>query len=266
MAVLSVMISTKLCEHIYLLGTQLSLCDSQAILDSIKRCIEAEQKAIILSGNVHSFNLAYRHRWLQAYLNQADIVRLDGAGVRLGAWILGHKTPSRMTWADFAWSLAEFAELHGFTFFLLGANPGVADKATTRLQERFPDLHIVGVHHGYFDKTLDSSENTTIIQKINAVKPNILILGFGMPLQERWLMENWDRIEANVVLTGGAVFDYISGELRRAPRWMTDHGLEWLGRLIIEPRRLWRRYLIGNPLFLWRVVKQWLGLLRFDGQ
>ena len=97
--------------------------------------------------------------------------------------------------------------------------------------------------------------------RTNAVKPNILIVGFGTPLKERWLMENWDRIEVNVALTGGAVFDYVSGELRRAPRWMTDHGLEWLARLIIEPCRLWKRYLIGNPLFLWRVLKQRLGLL-----
>jgi N-acetylglucosaminyldiphosphoundecaprenol N-acetyl-beta-D-mannosaminyltransferase len=77
----------------------------------------------------------------------------------------------------------------------------------------------------------------------------------GMPIQELWLEENWDRVNANIALTGGAVFDYISGDLKRAPHWMTDHGLEWLGRLIIEPRRLWKRYMIGNPLFLWRVFR-----------
>ena len=75
-------------------------------------------------------------------------------------------------------------------------------------------------------------------EEINAVKPNILIVGFGMPLQERWLLENWERVEANVALTGGGVFDILSGKLRRPPRWMTDHSLEWLGRLIIEPRQL----------------------------
>ena len=137
-------------------------------------------------------------------------------------------------------------------------------KAAVRLTERFPNLRILGTHHGFFDKTPGSLENEDVIQRINAVKPDILVTGFGMPLQERWLMDNWDRIEANVALTGGAVFDYISEELRRAPRWMTDHSLEWLGRLIIEPRRLWRRYLIGNPLFLWRVLKQRLGFLRLS--
>jgi N-acetylglucosaminyldiphosphoundecaprenol N-acetyl-beta-D-mannosaminyltransferase len=137
----------------------------------------------------------------------------------------------------------------------------VADKAAACLIERFPDLHIVGIHHGYFDKAPGSPENEAVIQQINDVQPNILVIGFGMPLQEQWLMRNWERIEANVALTGGAVFDYVSGQLRRGPRWMTDHNMEWLARLIIEPRRLWRRYLIGNPLFLWRVLKQRFGLL-----
>ncbi|MEZ4642784.1 MAG: WecB/TagA/CpsF family glycosyltransferase [Chloroflexota bacterium] len=85
-----------------------------------------------------------------------------------------------------------------------------------------------------------------------------------MPVQEKWLLENRENLNVNVIMTGGAVFDYVSGELQRAPKWMTDNGLEWLGRLLIEPRRLWRRYLVGNPVFLWRVLKQRLGLLRFE--
>ena len=80
-----------------------------------------------------------------------------------------------------------------------------------------------------------------------------------MPLQELWLAENWEKIDANVALTGGAVFDYVSGELRRGPRFLTDHGLESVARLMVEPRRMWRRYVVGNPLFLLRVLKQRLG-------
>ena len=129
---------------------------------------------------------------------------------------------------------------------------------------RYPGLRIAGTYHGYFDKTPGSPENEAVLQRINAARPNILILGFGMPLQERWLLENWERVDANLALTGGAVFDYLSGELRRPPRWMTEHGLEWLGRMLIEPRRLWRRYVVGNPLFLWRVLLQRFGLLKFD--
>lgn len=241
------------CERINLIGAQLSLCDKQQLLKSIQQNILGNKRMLILSGNVHAFNLAYRQAWLRDFYNQADIVRLDGAGVRLGAGLLGYKTPARMTWADFTWELAEYAELHGFTLFFLGARPGVADKAAAKLKIRFPDLQVVGIHHGYFNKTPGSPETESLVEKINAVKPNILIVGFGMPLQERWLMENIDRIVANVVLTGGAVFDYVSGELRRGPSWLVNHGFEWLARLIVEPRRLWKRYVIGNPLFFIRI-------------
>lgn len=127
---------------------------------------------------------------------------------------------------------------------------------------KYPQFQVVGTHDGYFDKSVDSQENQMVIEKINKVRPNILLVGFGMPVQEYWLQENWEKIDTNIALTGGAVFDYLSGELRRAPRWMTDHGLEWLGRLIIEPRRLWKRYIIGLPLFFLRVLLFKLGLLK----
>ena len=138
-------------------------------------------------------------------------------------------------------------------FIVDGLGTVVAEQAAARLRRRFPKIKIVGVRHGYFDKNPESAENAELVAVINQLRPNILIAGMGMPVQERWLMENWERLNVNVFLTGGAVFDYISGKLSRAPRWMTENGLEWLGRLLIEPRRLWKRYILGNPLFLWRV-------------
>lgn len=242
-----------------LLGIQLTLCNNAELLELIGRWIQDNQKAIVLSGNVQSFNLAYSTPWLRAFMNQADVVRLDGAGLRLGAKILGIATPPRMTWADFAWDMAELCATQGYTLFFLGGRPGIAEKAADKLRERFPTLPVVGSHHGYFDKSPGSAENEAVIDAIQKAQPDILLIGFGMPVQEKWLMENRPRLNVPVVLTGGAVFDYVSGELRRPPRWMTDHGLEWLGRLLIEPGRLWRRYVVGNPLFLWRVLKQRLG-------
>jgi N-acetylglucosaminyldiphosphoundecaprenol N-acetyl-beta-D-mannosaminyltransferase len=247
-----------------LLGTRLTLLGQEELLASIAWWVESNEKSLVLSGNAHSYNLAYKNVWLREMFERAGAIRIDGVGVCVGARLLGIRTPKRRTWADFALDLAGLCERLGFTLFFLGSRPNIAQRAAANLEGRFPNLRVVGIHHGYFDKTPGSPENEVVIQKINAVRPNILIVAFGMPLQERWLMENWARIEANVALTGGAVFDYVSGELRRAPRWMTDHGLEWLGRLLIEPRRLWKRYLVGVPLFLWRVLKQRLGLLRFE--
>lgn len=238
------------------IGVKLTLLDWGALLRVVGEASTAGRKILVASGNVFSFNLAYEKAWFRDFLNRADIVRLEGEGLRWGARILGYATPRRIVFADWVWDLAGMAAANGLSLFLLGSRPGVAEKAAARLRERYPSLRIVGIHHGYFDKTPGSAENEAVIAQINAARPNILFVGFGMPLQERWLMENWARLQVNVAFTCGALFDYVSGELRRAPRWMNDHGLEWLGRLIIEPRRLWRRYLIGNPLFLWRVLKR----------
>lgn len=242
-----------------ILGVSVHPCTVQELHQEIKALIDEDAHALILNVNVHCLNLAYEQPWLRDFLNTAEVNFCDGAGVILGARILGEEIPERITYAEWTWEIAEFSEANKFTLFFLGAEPGVAEAAAVQLQERYPNLQIVGIHHGYFDKTTDSPENQAVIQEINAAKPNILLLGFGMPLQEKWLMENWSEIDANIALTGGAVFDYISGELRRAPKWVTDSGFEWLGRLAIEPHRLWRRYLVGNPYFMWRITKQRFG-------
>lgn len=215
-----------------------------------------QKKVLILHANVYGLNIAYEQEWFSSFLQSAEMVFCDGAGVRLAARLMGDSLPPRITYADWMWSLGEFVEQNEFTLFLLGAEPGVAAEAGASLKKRFPNLQIVGTQHGYFNKSADSVENQSVVDHINRTKPDILIVGFGMPLQERWLLENFDKLDVNVSLTGGAVFDYLSGNLIRAPKWMTDNGLEWLGRLFIEPRRLWQRYLIGNPLFFFRIFKE----------
>jgi N-acetylglucosaminyldiphosphoundecaprenol N-acetyl-beta-D-mannosaminyltransferase len=244
---------------IEILGVSVHSCTVQQLHQEIETLVSSDAHELVLNVNVHCLNLAQEQIWLKDFLNSAAINFCDGVGVILGARLLGETIPERITYADWMWQLAEFSAVRGYSFFLLGAKPGVAEAAAAQLSERYPTLEIAGVHHGYFDKTYDSAENLAVIEAINSTKPNILVLGFGMPLQEKWLMENWSRVDANIALTGGAVFDYLSGELRRAPAWMTSHGFEWLGRLFIEPRRLYKRYLLGNPLFITRVLWQRLG-------
>jgi len=243
-------------KTISLLGVRLTLCSKTELLASIGYYILKRQKTLILSGNVHSFNLAYKNPWLREYFNQADIVRLDGAGLRMGAFILGHETPPRITLADFAWNLSRFCEAEGFRLFFLGSLPGIAEKAAEKLKQRFPKLQIVGTCNGYFEKNLAHPENKEIIHTVNVADTDILIVGMGMPLQEKWLKQNRHSINAPVIMTAGSAFEWIADEKPRAPRWMRDNGMEWLWRLRLEPGRLAKRYLIGNPLFLWRIMKE----------
>lgn len=240
---------------INILGVEISTHSLPFLLNFITHTISNQQKAIVAYANVNAINLAQEISWFLDFLNRSDIVFCDGFGVRWAAKLLGEKLPPRYTPPDWIIQLCQSCVQNDFSLFFLGSQPDVARKAASRLLAEFPGLKIVGSHHGYFDKSLGSQENKVVINLINHANPNILIIGFGMPLQERWLIDNWSKINSNIALTGGAVFDYISGNIGRAPRWMTDHGLEWLGRLIIEPRRLWKRYLIGNPHFILRVLR-----------
>jgi len=248
-----------------ILGVNVSGFTAASLLDAIAHLVATGDHVIVAHVNAHALNLAFEAPWLRAFLNQSKYVFCDGAGVLVGGQILGCHLPERITYADWMWQLGEFAAQRGLSLYLLGAKPGVAEQAGMRLRARYPELRIVGTQHGYFDKTPGSRENFAVIRAINAANPNILVVAFGMPLQEAWLRDNWGQVSANVALTGGAAFDYVSGKLARGPQWMTQHSWEWLARLLIEPQRLWGRYLIGNPLFLARVLRQRLGLLRFDG-
>ncbi|MBA2692062.1 MAG: WecB/TagA/CpsF family glycosyltransferase [Rubrobacter sp.] len=240
--------------RVNILGVGVDALTAVELHERIRRFIHEGGHALVFNANVHCLNLAYRDRSLRRVLDEADVVFCDGAGVMLAARMLGGRMPERITYADWIYRLSDLAESEGFSMYFLGGKPGVAGKAAEELRSSRPALDISGTHHGHFEKSGPESE--AVIEEINAASPDLLLVGMGMPVQEKWLMENRDRLGFRVALSGGAVFDYASGELRRGPRLLTDNGLEWLARLAIEPGRLWRRYLIGNPLFMARVIRQ----------
>ncbi len=246
-------------HQVNVLGVGVDPLTIEELHAEIGRLVRGRGRALVLNANVHCLNLCHEHPELRNFLNRAEVVFCDGAGVMLAARILGRRIPERITYADWAWRLAAFAAAEGLSLYFLGARPGVAEEAARRLEGRHPSLRIAGVHHGHFDHSVESGENEAVVGEINAARPDILLVGLGMPLQEYWLMENRHNLNAGAVLTGGAVFDYVSGRLRRGPRLLTENGFEWLARILVEPGRLWRRYLFGNPLFLLRVARQRLG-------
>ncbi len=238
-----------------ILGMKVQSHSQEEINEAIGRIVRAEGHVVIPNINIQFANLAQRLPWLREFFNSAPINFCDGVGIQLGARLLGCRIKERFTPPDWFDSLAEYCRAAGISLYFLGGRPGIAAGAAEVLVSRFPGLVIAGVHHGYFNKNRQSSENARVVAAINRCRPDILLVAFGMPLQEEWLAQNWEHIDAHVALTGGAVFDYISGRVRRPPAWLRRCGCEWLGRLLVEPRRLWKRYLIGNPLFLLRIVR-----------
>ncbi len=218
--------------------------------------IDADQQKTIFNVNAHALNMACTAPDFHDALCAADQVICDSRGVQLAARLLGASVPVNFAYNVWIWDLARFCAACGYSIFLLGAAAGVADAAARKLCEHIPDLHIAGTHHGYFDRNRSSAENVAVLNVIRDAKPAILLVCFGMPLQEYWIMENRSDLAASVILTGGAALDYTSGRLRIAPAWMRARGLEWLGRLLAEPRRLGKRYLLGNPAFVFRLLMQ----------
>jgi N-acetylglucosaminyldiphosphoundecaprenol N-acetyl-beta-D-mannosaminyltransferase len=206
----------------------------------------------VMYVNAHVVNQSRDSPELLAALRRADLVYCDGYGVRLAARALDLAVPHRMTGADWIWSLAGLCELGGRSLYLLGSEPPIARLAAQQLGRQFPNLEIAGWHHGYFD--LDSPHNERVIEDIQEKDPDIVLVGMGSPKQELWVDRYADRLDA-LTWTVGALFDYVSGRVPRAPHWLADNGLEWIFRLAIDPQRMWRRYLLGNPVFLRRVLQ-----------
>ena len=205
----------------------------------------------VMYANAHVLNQSADNAALRAALESADLVYCDGYGVRLAAKALERPVPHRMTGADWIWGLAALCEQTHDSIYLLGSEPAVARQAAARLSATYPGLDVVGTHHGYFEP--GSAHDDRVVEDVNARRPSILLVGMGTPKQELWVQRNAERLDVDVLWTVGALFDVVSGKVPRAPSWLADNGLEWIFRLAIEPGRMWRRYLLGNPVFVHRV-------------
>jgi N-acetylglucosaminyldiphosphoundecaprenol N-acetyl-beta-D-mannosaminyltransferase len=209
------------------------------------------KRMLVSYVNAHNLIVANRDEQYRSLLNGYDIVYPDGFGTVLAARILGHKFPPRSTSADFFEDmLGAFAE-QGLSSYLLGAEPGVMEEAVANVRRKYPDVNIAGLRDGYFS----AEEEKGIIEEINNLRPDILFVSTGVPHQEKWIERNLPDIHAPIIWASGGVFDFLSGRTSRAPSFMRDNGLEWLHRLIAEPRRLWRRYILGNPVFFFLIAK-----------
>lgn len=233
-------------QTIDFLGIQVDVLDTKGLCNRVMDFALKGEKRKVMLVNTDCMLLSFKDKEYRQILNRADLVYADGVGVIWGAKLWGHHLPGRSTGADFFPDFCRESARHSLKIFLLGGREGVAEESATNLLKKTANLRIVGTHHGYFK----TEETMKIINVINAANPHILVVGFGAPLQEKWIDENASKLNVNVLWGVGGLFDFISGRTRRGPQWLLDNGFEWLCRLIAEPGRLWRRYLVGNTKFI----------------
>jgi N-acetylglucosaminyldiphosphoundecaprenol N-acetyl-beta-D-mannosaminyltransferase len=184
-------------------------------------------------------------------LNQADDVFPDGIGLTIAGKLLRTPLRENINGTDMLPFLCKMAASRGYSLFLLGGRPGVAARAAQKLKERYR-VSIAGTAHGYFDH---ATESHRVIDRINRSGAHILLVGMGAPVQEKWIARHRRRLDPRVAMGVGGLFDFYAGAIKRAPVWMRETGLEWVYRIVQEPGRMWRRYVLGNPLFLYRVLR-----------
>ena len=184
-------------------------------------------------------------------LKDGDYIFPDGIGINIACKMLKDPLLENINGTDMLPYLCSLAATKKHSIFLLGGKPGVAEKMKCNLEAKYKGLNIVGTQDGYFKK----DQTDVIIDKINGLNADILLVAFGAPLQEKWITENSDSINSAVQMGVGGLFDFYSGNIKRAPTWMREVGLEWFFRMTQEPKRLWKRYIIGNPVFIYRVLK-----------
>jgi len=236
------------------LGVELHDLSAEEIAQRVAEAVLAQRRVLVVNANAHMLTLAQSRRWLRTFFEQADIAFCDGAGVQFAARLLTGRLPRRTTPPEWIEAAARRIGPTGTVFWLGGARD-VVGRAAALFSER-TGTRCVGWQHGFFDARTRSADNLRVVADINRVSPDLLIVNMGMPRQEQWLRDHWHLLDARAGITAGALVDHIAGRVRRPPRWVANLGLEWAVRLIIEPRRLWRRYLLGLPVFGSYVVRE----------
>jgi N-acetylglucosaminyldiphosphoundecaprenol N-acetyl-beta-D-mannosaminyltransferase len=239
-----------LCE---VMGLRLHDLHPADIARQVVNAASARRRMLVLNANALLVTLAQSEPWIPRFFNRADIAFCDGAGAQLAVLLLTGRKIHRSTPPD--WIVPVLEKLGPEAkIFWVGGRPDVVLEAAENYKKRY-NVQTVGVQHGYFDMAPDSPESLELIERINQAAPNIVLVNMGMPRQEKWLSDNWHRLTDCVAISGGALVDHAAGRVSRPSRWVSTLGLEWSTRLVREPRRLWRRYLLGLPIFGFHILR-----------
>ncbi|RJP18399.1 MAG: exopolysaccharide biosynthesis polyprenyl glycosylphosphotransferase [Candidatus Omnitrophota bacterium] len=232
-----------------LLGIDIDSLTREEFLKRIDEFVSSGQPHQICYLNADCLNKCWSDHAYRETIASSDLVYADGMGVVWASRLFGHPLPERLNANDLLPEFCHRAEQKGHRIFLLGGEDGIAEKSAKDLRRRYPNIRIVGYRNGYFAE----EDEADVIRQIRDAEPDILIVGMGAPKQELWIRRHLQELNVPVAWGVGGLLDYSAKGLKRAPEWMRTSGLEWIWRLWLEPRRLWKRYLLGNILFTFRV-------------
>ena len=252
-------------SHADVLGVDISAINMDRAIDLAQRWIATGDSAYICMTGVHGVMEAQSNSQLRRVLNCAFMNAPDGMPMSWVGWLQGHRQMDRVYGPDFMANLCRLSVAKGYRHYLYGGQPGVAQSLKTALEKRFPGLQIVGSYTPPF-RSLKPDEESELLRDVQNAKPDILWVGLSTPKQEYFMAEYVKRLHVPLLIGVGAAFDFHTGRIREAPAWIKRAGLQWLHRLLQDPRRLWKRYLVNNPLFLCRIALQLLKLRSHEHQ
>lgn len=240
---------------IRILGSPVSAVNMGEACDAIMRALDERRKGYVCVTGVHGLTEAYEDESFRGILEKAFLVTPDAMPLVWLGKMQSRRRMSRVYGPDLMLAVCGLTAHSGHTHFLFGGNPGVADELKLSLEKKFPGIRIVGTHCPPF-RPLSDNEEMSLEKKIAELRPDIIWVGLSTPKQERFMAAHIERLSTTLMFGVGAAFDFHTGRVRQAPSWMQRCGLEWLFRLWMEPKRLAKRYLRNNPLFVWRLIKE----------
>lgn len=243
-------------NRVDILGTHVSRYDLSETIRLMSEAIEKQKKIRIAVTPVNCILWARKNDRLRQIYNSAEIVTADGVPVVWASRMLKEPIRGRVTGLDLLPEFAAEAASKNFSFFFLGAAQGVADNLAAVLKEKFPELQVAGTYSPPFAVRFSKDENERIIEMINHSGADVLWVSLTAPKQDYWIADHFDKLNVTVAIGVGAAFDVVAGNIKRSPKWMQKWGLEWFYRLMQEPRRLARRYLLEAPIFIPLILKE----------
>jgi N-acetylglucosaminyldiphosphoundecaprenol N-acetyl-beta-D-mannosaminyltransferase len=250
-------------NRVNVLGVGLSVINLKTALEAIAEAIRTRRKGYICVTGVHGVMEAQENESFRKILNGAFLCTPDGMPMVWMGQLRGHREMDRVYGPDLMLDVCAWGEKNGCRHFFYGGADGVAELLAATLKKRFPKMEVVGTCTPPF-RPLDAGEEKALQDKIRDARPDIFWVGLSTPKQEKFMAEYLPKLDATLMVGVGAAFDFHSGRVKQAPRWMQRSGLEWFYRLCQEPRRLAKRYLSNNPRFAWKILGQLAGIKKYS--